>query len=640
MNGSDLPRFDHLMREKMRAASLELFKLAIEGLSQGNHALARELFSRLQAYDVYEETACLGISLCEAAAGNFDLSGQALNESQIGRPANLRLPAGITSLFPRLDADQQLWTLYLFTLLQPWDETGDDPQPLARLLESKLCTGADQKLTGTLELLGQAVTIRIGKVYNPEIIGNFSNATDIYLRKRQLAPPSGTLDVFLAESPPVNAQLMKMFRRKMQIVQDPFLLAIYEHSGTFRRSAHFIPELINYSNEYEVFTETKPAIEFTPDEESRGKDYLAQLGLGPGDWFVCLFSRDPAFKKSQFPAHSFITEDHRNSDINRFSEAVSYIIEKGGYVVRMGSVVAQDMELRHPRLIDYPNSPLRNEFLDVYLAARCRFFLGTTSGICDLSFLFGVPNLRVNFTPPGGSPWGRDCLFIPKKIRSRLTGRLLGFPHLIGQFPKATTTMWNGLTQRETFGYLYEENSAQEILEVTKEMFQRIEGTFSESADSRILQEQYRDLFPPGHWSFGNKTPMGRDFLKNNRELLAAGTGYQCAADQYRQATSLVREGKHHEAAAAYLALLDWNPHHGEALQELGELYRQQRDVAKAVNLFNAALQVNSDCRPALLGLADLCKTLGRPGEAKEFYRHCLMLNPADSVAKASLAGL
>jgi len=64
-----------------------------------------------------------------------------------------------------------------------------------------------------------------------------------------------------------------------------------------------------------------------------------------------------------------------------------------------------------------------------------------------------------------------------------------------------------------------EDNSEQEICDVTQEMIERLEGTFKQDKEDRIRVEKYFDLFPADHWAAGVKTPIGRDFLRNNWHL-------------------------------------------------------------------------------------------------------------------------
>jgi len=52
-----------------------------------------------------------------------------------------------------------------------------------------------------------------------------------------------------------------------------------------------------------------------------------------------------------------------------------------------GSGLAIRLETDNSRIIDYA-SGCRNDFMDIYLGANCRFYLGDTAGLAGLPVLF------------------------------------------------------------------------------------------------------------------------------------------------------------------------------------------------------------------------------------------------------------
>ena len=54
-------------------------------------------------------------------------------------------------------------------------------------------------------------------------------------------------------------------------------------------------------------------------------------------------------------------------------------MERGAWCLRMGDPSMRPMP-RAPRVIDYAHSAIRSDWMDVFLCARCRFFIGNTSG--------------------------------------------------------------------------------------------------------------------------------------------------------------------------------------------------------------------------------------------------------------------
>ena len=75
----------------------------------------------------------------------------------------------------------------------------------------------------------------------------------------------------------------------------------------------------------------------------------------------------------------------------------------------------------------------------------------------------------------------------------------------------------------ETIGHLglgYEDNSPEDIVEVTQEMIDRLEGRFEYHDEDRLLMHEYYDLLSKSRILCRKvKTPIGRDWLKKNRGL-------------------------------------------------------------------------------------------------------------------------
>ena len=67
------------------------------------------------------------------------------------------------------------------------------------------------------------------------------------------------------------------------------------------------------------------------------------------------------------------------------------------------------------------------------------------------------------------------------------------------------------------------ENSAEEILALTKEMNERLDGVWIGNDGDGELQRQFRSLFSSGHRCYGFPSRIGAEFLRQNRELLEEG---------------------------------------------------------------------------------------------------------------------
>lgn len=198
---------------------------------------------------------------------------------------------------------------------------------------------------------------------------------------------------------------------------------------------------------------------------------LTTMGVGTNDWFVCLHVRTSAFHKD----HS----DYRNARFDHYSLAIDHIIALGGKVVRMGDPGVGIVTCLRPELIDYPNTPWKSELMDLYLIKRCRFYIGTLSGILDTSYLLHTPTLCVNslhFDMRSPNPCDR---VLYKNIRRKSESRSLTFAEALSSFHDILAQDWSAR-------YEFLENSDVEILAAVREFLSVIDGT------SRVTPRQVK----------------------------------------------------------------------------------------------------------------------------------------------------
>ena len=310
-----------------------------------------------------------------------------------------------------------------------------------------------------------------------------------------------------------------MFKRKLLILESTTFwpLKIFPY-WLLKKTRFYIAERCN-SNEFLEFNYGSPLLEFTPAEKIKGRRFLMEkMGINQDkNWFVCLFARDITYLKTYSDVDAS-AHDFRNSDIDTYIKAVQYIIDKGGYVVRMGSVVNKPMSFKHEKFIDY-SITCRDDFMDIYLPAHCKFFLGNHSGMTDISTIFHVPRVIVNLAVVGQPPLGKNDIFIPKKVRSIKSRQFINIKNLLQQTCDQSVPFLRDGHKFWEMGYEYVDNTEDDIQKAAKEMYERIEGSFVQSASDKERLQKYYDAIPENHWAKQVKTPIGRDFLEENSEL-------------------------------------------------------------------------------------------------------------------------
>ena len=196
-----------------------------------------------------------------------------------------------------------------------------------------------------------------------------------------------------------NKQLAKMWKRKLNFLSS-FLLDPISRVNKFIPGwrNHTIKSLSVGNRDVDNFFEKCQILNFTKEEEIYGKKMLNKFGLKDEDKFVCLAVRDGVYEKKKISNRyrDWSYHDFRNTDIDNFILAAEELTKRGYYVFRMGVTVKKHFNSKNPKIIDYANSNLRNDFMDIYLGAKCSFCISTGFGFQYVPYLFRKPVVQLS----------------------------------------------------------------------------------------------------------------------------------------------------------------------------------------------------------------------------------------------------
>ena len=365
-------------------------------------------------------------------------------------------------------------------------------------------------------VLNPLVRVRIGSVEGMRI-GDFQ-PIDLYLRRKSLNQShKRNLSVFVGGGTS-NPQLMEMVKRRMRVFEGRFAVRQYTLVRRCTRWSRTWVDLPCESREWDVYKDTQPQLSFSREEEDKGSQLLSNMGIPGENEFVCFHGRDQAYLDtihSREPGNWYGYNEHRNCNINNFLPAADYMASLGVYALRTGYVVEKPLNGNNPKIIDY-SSHHRTDFGDVYLGAKAKFFLGVADGLVAIPYMFGVPVAETNSIPFVFRPLRATDLFIPKKMWDTGKNRLLTFREII----ESGVEDWSHAGLYKQAGIELIENTEDEILAVAKEMNQRLDGDWVANEEDEELQERFRSLHSPSHYSYGFPSRMGAQFLRENRALL------------------------------------------------------------------------------------------------------------------------
>jgi putative glycosyltransferase (TIGR04372 family) len=351
-----------------------------------------------------------------------------------------------------------------------------------------------------------------------ERIGHLVVDPESFLKEQYLLNGRYPSAVLLA--PPnlvANSQLLEYWKEYFLVIQNPvlcrFLLPLSFHP-LLKLEDKYAATMHATNSAYKISAEwgsQDGLLRVSDHDLAFGSETLLKMGLNKGDWFVCIHAREGGYSPSDEHLHSF-----RNTPIEDLFPAIKFITSQGGKCIRMGDSSMKpapaDIDL-----IDYALSPFKSDLMDIFLCSECLFFLGSNSGIFDLSTLFGTPVAAVNLAPMSILARGLPDLSIPMLYKDSKSDKLISFSEIM------ETNRANYRTSEEfsNAGITLVRNKPEEILELVTEQYHRVRNTYTEKDDNQVLQKKYKSLFKEGHYSFGYASKIGEDFLQRYSKFLS-----------------------------------------------------------------------------------------------------------------------
>ncbi|MCP5372624.1 MAG: TIGR04372 family glycosyltransferase [Hyphomicrobiales bacterium] len=354
--------------------------------------------------------------------------------------------------------------------------------------------------------------------------GETAAKLDLYLKARELGLLDRADPVLLAPAADVaNPALFDYWGRHARVVRDPAEIAqVQADLADSQVYLDYIPLPDGRTLHRDVAHRVVqalweaagrgPLLTLDPGHRRAGRERLARAGLPEDAWFVCLHVREAGFFDEDV---AWSNNRHRNARVETYLPAVAEVVARGGHVVRIGDPTMTPLP-GVPGLIDYAHGgdDLRADWMDLVCVAEARFYLGMASGPSSVAVNFGVPTLGTNWFPLGPWPYCAGDIFIHKRLRDTATGRFLGIAESLA--PPLFSAMAPLYFQAR--GLEPVDNTADEIRAATREMLDRLDGTWTDTAEDDARQARYRALADPH--GVGLTPRLGRDFLAAHPELL------------------------------------------------------------------------------------------------------------------------
>lgn len=249
-----------------------------------------------------------------------------------------------------------------------------------------------------------------------------------------------------------------------------------------------------------------PLLKLNDADKAWGREVLEKLGVPRDAWFVGLHVRESGFHHEG----AFSTQKHRNAPIENYLPAIRYIVQQGGYVIRMGDPSMQPVK-PEKGLIEYALSEQKSDRMDIFLCSESRFFLGTTSGLTNVVISFNTPCMLVNCISNFSQLWNRNVKFIHKICWSHTQNRYLKLEEIIDD-----NFRWKLMSSKtiEEEGIEVYNNNADDILLAVMDMLDPVNTASTGNHEYAKVIKLYNNVVSDNH-RFGNANPGLRFFNKH-----------------------------------------------------------------------------------------------------------------------------
>ena len=388
----------------------------------------------------------------------------------------------------------------------------------------------------TLHLIKPWYLIRWDELISSRI-GHFAIEVELYFCERDAGintPTQKHLDLFYMKKYVCNKQLEKMWRRNLIVLPDWLLRPLSRVNRFFclfisSFKEHEIAINDKDSNIHNLIDKLPAHISFTDKEELKGKEILKKFGLAKDAKFVCLHVRDAGYLnrhiKHEYMGERWQYHSYRNGDIDKYVLAAEELARRGYYVFRIGINVLKPLKSSNPKVIDYANSDMRSDFMDIYLSAKCNFFISPGSGIDGISLIFRRPIAYIGSLPfihIGRS--SKETLVLTKHHINKKTQQELTISEIFStNVASAFETKEYELNNVEL-----EENSPEEIRDLVIEMDERLSGRWKETKEDLLLQKKFWSIFEDRIKGLNLQKPIdkkikigfGAKFLRENQNWI------------------------------------------------------------------------------------------------------------------------
>tara|TARA_B100000242_G_scaffold235160_1_gene175027 strand:- start:1002 stop:2297 length:1296 start_codon:yes stop_codon:yes gene_type:complete len=424
------------------------------------------------------------------------------------------------------------------------------------------------KILGIISIPFALIFVVIVRLISPIIIirwcaiistrlGHFAENTNIYLSEKQLGKHyiKGKIifDIFYFYPKICNYQLAKMFKRKILVLPYFFMnnvnyinefiinkvfksnlhdIGYYRNEEDLKRIENTnINSLVDGIKKNLLFPPLSPNdslnaqeqakinIFFTQREINNGNSILKNFGIDTKKKIVGIILRDNDYLKENYPKIDWSYHKIRHSDFSYYSECAEKLASLGYQVVVFGE---RQKKFKNKNIINYTNSSIRSDFMDIYLSSKLNFAISSANGLDAIPIIFKIPLIEVSVAPIILiRPYTSKIKILFKTYYSKTLKRKLNMEEIF----KFKLHDLQGKDLSDEIEFIHP--SSKEITSAALEFHDELSNNFEISEEEKILQNNFKTKYKKlvetssEDRNLNNFTAsIGKLFLKNNSYLV------------------------------------------------------------------------------------------------------------------------
>ena len=244
----------------------------------------------------------------------------------------------------------------------------------------------------------QSWKFQSNKRYLPQHTSNMGHLAMLFLYINYYRRRDPNRIIVLPEKVSANEFFLKMIVRqsplKIEFASEsefetvsPSLIDTLHYSLDIDKNYRIESDCAFYSSqhhpEFEINQEFR--LSLSDEEQEIGRERIIEaLGFEP-EWFIVLHVREPKNGDLTF-------SQARDANISTYAEVANFVSKKGGVVIRMGDK-SFPSTTKNFCAFDYAHSNIKSEFMDCWLWANCKAWIGTVNGAAFPPIAFGKKRL-------------------------------------------------------------------------------------------------------------------------------------------------------------------------------------------------------------------------------------------------------